>query len=198
MAQIHALEPIIGGFPPNIKNEKEADKVKKRYAEIKSELDTLLHAHADDQDLLFMRGLLQSMGHNFDYPGAFQGSTDDFTTLLKINPAQVQAQVELANLWVNSDKNLAPEAEKLFRGAQCYTGSEPLEDAQRGIFFALYYQGNVEEALRQSEYLMQTWPENAQYKDFNKMTLSVLARSNMKADTKTSAPIKLAMATCNK
>jgi hypothetical protein len=197
MNRIQALEPIIGSYPPNIKNTAEADSIKKRYLEIKSELDTLLAATPNEQSLLFMRGHLQSMGHNFDYPDASKGADADLRKLLALNPAHVPAALELAELWVNSNPALAPNAERLFRAAQCYNKDEPLERAQRGIFFALYYQGKMNDALIQSEYLKQTWPQSAQYQRLNAMVLSVLARNNNGKNVKPNIPVKLAMATCN-
>ncbi|MDR3630543.1 MAG: hypothetical protein P4L42_09410 [Desulfocapsaceae bacterium] len=198
MDRIRQLEPSIGVYPPNIKNEEDLHAVKKQYAEIKSELDGRLADHPEDQELLFMRGYLQSMGHNFDYPGAWQGATDDLRALLTANPAHIPALLELAKLWVNSDPALAPEAEKLFRGAQCYKGDEPLEEAQKGIFFALYYQGKMAAALRQSEYLKLTWPGNPQYQELYEMTRTVLARSNPKGGVKKHKSAKPPMATCDK
>lgn len=194
MDRIRALEPIIGGHPPNIRSREEFEAVKKRYDDLKSELDGLIIASPKDQNLLFMRGYLQSMGHNFDYPGAWQGSTDDLRSVLNANPAHIPALLELAKLWVNSDPALAPNAEKLFRSAQCYEGNEPLEEAQKGLFFAFYYQGKMKEALGQSEYLKQTWPQNQQYRQFNEMTRAVLGRAR---DARALAPTKVAMATCN-
>lgn len=194
MDRIRGLEPIIGVHPPNIRSREEFEAVKKRYDDLKSELDGLVTASPKDQNLLFMRGYLQSMGHNFDYPGAWQGSTDDLKAVLNANPSHIPAILELAKLWVNSNPALAPNAEKLFRGAQCYKGNEPLEEAQKGLFFAFYYQGKMKEALMQSEYLKQTWPQNEQYRRFNEMTHAVLSRAG---NTKALAPIKVAMATCN-
>lgn len=194
MDRIRGLEPIIGAHPPNIRSKEEFEVVKKRYDDLKLELDGLITASPIDQNLLFMRGYLQSMGHNFDYPGAWQGSTDDLKSVLNANPAHIPAILELAKLWVNSNPALAPNAEELFRGAQCYKGNEPIEEAQKGLFFAFYYQGKMKEALRQSEYLKQTWPENGQYRQFNEMTRAALSRGG---DTKALAPIKVAMVTCN-
>jgi hypothetical protein len=114
--------------------------------------------------------------------------------VLNTNPSHIPAILELAKLWVNSNPALAPNAEKLFRGAQCYKGNEPLEEAQKGLFFAFYYQGKMKEALMQSEYLKQTWPQNGQYRQLNEMTRAVLSRAG---NTKALAPIKVAMATCN-
>ena len=65
MARVVALEPIIGGYPPNIENEEQANSVKVRYAALKKELDTLVKSRPDDQELLFMRGKLQlKAGHS--------------------------------------------------------------------------------------------------------------------------------------
>jgi hypothetical protein len=194
--RIKSLEPIIGGHPPNIRSEEEFNSVKKKYEALKAELDSLLLKQPNGADLLFLRGHLQSMGHNFDYPGAWEGSTDDLRKLLKANPSHVPALLELGNLWVNSNPQLAPNAEQLFRGAQCYYGSQPLEPAQRGVFFALYYQGKMKEALKQSAYLVKTWPKKEQYRRLNEMTRTVLARAEKNGETSENAET-LVMASCN-
>lgn len=195
MNRIKSLEPIIGAYPANIRSREEFEAVKKRYDDLKLELDGLVSRSPKDQSLLFMRAHLQRMGHNFDYPGAWQGATDDLKAILNSNPTHVPAMLELGNLWVNSNPALAPNAEKLFRSAQCNKGIEPLEDAQRGLFFAFYYQGKMPDALRQSEYLKQTWPQNEQYKHLNEMVRTVISRSG-----EAKPPIgatKFEMATCN-
>ena len=195
--RIKDLEPIIGGHPPNINSEEEFKAVKNKYIDMKNELDSLLLKRPNDQDLLLLRGHLQSMGHNFDYPGAWQGSTDDLSALLKANPGHVQALVELASLWVNSRPELAPKTEKLFRDAQCYYGNQLLEAAQKGVFFSLYYQGKMKEALKQSEYLTKTWPQNEQYRELNNITRSVLVRAKQDTDAKELDTAKSVMASCN-
>jgi hypothetical protein len=194
--RIKSLEPIISAFPPNIKNEEELNSVKKKYLDIKSELDSLLAKQPKNQDLLFMRGHLQSMGHNFDYPDAWKGATDDLSTILKVQPKNIPALLELARLWVNSNPNFAQKAELLFRSAQCYNGRQPLEEAQQGIFFALYYQGKVKEAFKQSAYLVKTWPQNEKYLKLKEMTRTVLERKNKDSDIKEPDLGKLVMAGC--
>ncbi len=174
---LNGLEPIIGAYPPNINGEDELASVKSRYEKLKVELDSAIEASPKDEKLLFERAHLQSMGHNFDYPGAWQGSTDDFKAILTIDPAHIGALVGLGSLWVNSDQSLAPKAEGLFRAAQCYTGKEPLEAAQRGLFFALYYQAKLQDAYRQSVFLVKTWPENEDYQRANEATREVLEGS---------------------
>ena len=196
MDRINSLEPIIGNYPPTIKDEANAHAVKQQYLELKKELDIHLAQHAKDPEWLFMRGYLQGMGHNLDDPGTWQGATHDLKAVLKINPAHIPAMLALGRLWVNSDLTFAHKAETLFRSAQCYQGSKPLEEAQRGIFFALYYQGKMQDALRQSEYLKQTWPQSEPYRKLNKTTRSVLSQS---ADqpVKRSISGPLNMATCH-
>jgi hypothetical protein len=196
--QVLALEPILGGYPPNIKNDDEAKAVKMKYQSVKSTLDGVLLKYPKDESVLYLRGYLQSMGHNADYPGAWQGATDDFKTLLEVNPSNIRGIIELAKLWVNSSPNLAPNAEQLFLAAQCFSGSKPHEDAQKGLFFALYYQGKMNAALQQAKFLTQTWPKNQEYQSYYNMTLGVVARDKTNSASADDKSIKVAMATCTK
>lgn len=195
--RIKLLETVLGGYPPNINSQEELDSIKDKYLSLKSELDEILIQQPNDVDFLFMRGHLQSMGHNFDHPGAWQGSTDDFIKLLRISPNHIPALIELGNLWVNSDPNLAPKAENLFRAAQCYAGSEPMEGAQQGIFFALYYQGKTEEAFKQSLYLVKQWPQNEKYLKLNDATRAVLERNKKNVGDILAEMDNLVMESCN-
>lgn len=191
--RVNDLAPTIGAHPPNIQSQAEFDSIKSRYEALKAELDKLIEASPEDEELLSQRGDLQSMGHNFDYPGAWQGATGDFQTILRKNPARAGALIGLGRLWVNSDPSLAPKAEELFRAAQCFNGKEPLEEAQNGIFFAYYYQGKMLDAYRQSEYLLQAWPSNEKYRQLNETTRGVLARDGKSAPLAVVAP---AMTSC--
>jgi len=162
-ARLRALEPTIGRYPAEIKDENGARAVKAQYQALKKDLDAALSSHPKDERLLYQRGYLQSMGHNFDYPGAWEGATADLTAALKIDPNDVPAILALAHLWVNSRPDLAKNAEALFRAAQCNMGEKPLEEAQNGLFFAFYYQGRIKEAYAQAQFLKQTWPGNPAY-----------------------------------
>lgn len=177
LARIRALEPQIGAYPPNLPDEAAKREVTRRYEALKAELDSRLHAHPDDLDARYQRGYLQTLGHNFDYPQAWQGATDDLKAVLQQDEEHVPALLRLGQLWVNSSPQLAPRAEMLFRAAQCIQGAKPLEDAQRGLFFAFYYQAKMREAYLQGQYLTQTWPQNRQYPALYDMVRSVLGRS---------------------
>jgi len=145
-------------------------------------LDAEIHRSPSDMHLLFLRGHLQSMGHNLDAAGAWEGATADLTSVLKHNPHHQAALLELGKLWVNSRPDLSKNAEILFRQAQCESGNTPLEEAQRGVFIAMYYQGKMAEAYQQAQFLHQQWPEEHSYTDFADMALANLKRSHSVPD----------------
>ena len=176
--QLEALSTNLDSFPAQFKDKQEEKNVATHYKALKATLDKLLKQTPNNEELLFYRGKLQSMGHNADYKGAWQGATDDLSKLLKINPANVPALVLLGSHWVNSHIELAPNAEHLFIAAQCYQETELLEDAQRGLFFALYYQGKTEDAAKQAKFLADTWSQNPAYKTLFDTALGVLEKKN--------------------
>jgi tetratricopeptide (TPR) repeat protein len=192
-AQIEALEPMIGGYPPNVKDDAELKTVKKAYADLKASLDKDLKARPSDLALLYQRGRLQTMGHNLDLNGAFEGAEKDLQKVIKAEPTHVPALVALGSMWVNANPVLAPKAEALFRAAQCASGAEPLEDAQRGLYFAYYYQGRTKDAFRQIGFLKQHWPDNPTYAKLFEVTLGVLKRGET-GDIEAALPP--AMTTC--
>jgi hypothetical protein len=190
--RIHALEPIIGHYPAAIKDAQAARDLKIQYEALKRDLDTAVAAHPEDERLLAQRGVLQGMGHNFDYSGAWDGATRDLSAALKKNPEDMQAILALANLWVNSRPDLAGKAEQLYLGAQCLKGVEPLEEAQRGLFFALYYQGRIKDAFLQAHYMKKTWPDNRAYAQLVDVSLAGLKKNGGKPPQVPASPVMLA------
>ncbi len=183
LARIQALTPLIGSYPPNLPDDNAKRAVTQRYEALKAELDRELSAHPDALEVRYQRGYLQALGHNFDYPQAWKGASDDLRAVLRKNPQHLPALLQLGQLWVNSDLTLAGKAEQLFRAAQCIQGETPLEDAQRGLFFAFYYQGKMRDAYLQGQYLTKTWPENRQYLALYNMVRSVLKRTQQTLPT---------------
>ena len=191
--QIESLRPVIGGYPPAIETKEQLATVVASYEKVKSELDSLIAKNPNDLALLFKRGSLQQMGHNMDYKKAWNGAENDFVAILNKDPAQVQAILALATLYINSNIELAPKAELLFRAAQCYSDPTPNESAQSGLFFAYYYQGNIALAYRQAALLKKLWPNNG-YEELFNMAGDVLNRRNESLpDTST-----LVAASCDK
>lgn len=194
--RIAGLEPFIGAYPPSFANEAEAKVVIERYDALKRDLDGQLDKAPGDLELLFLRGELQALGHNVDRKGAWDGATADLQKVLRAQPKHVPALLVLGRLWVNSRPDLAPKAENLFRAAQCFTGEQPLEEALRGLFFTFYYQGRMQAALQQSEYLVKTWPDDARYRSLRDTAKSVLARQPAKPASGTLAAASPAMSSC--
>ena len=191
--RLRALEPTIGHYPAEIQDKSGERAVKAQYEALKKDLDAALSSRPKDEQLLYQRGYLQSMGHNLDYPGAWEGATADLTEALKINPNDLPAILALAHLWVNSRPDLAKNAEELFRAAQCNMGEKPLEEAQNGLFFAVYYQGRIKEAYSQAQFLKQTWPNNPEYGTLLDTARSVLVK---KGERLPEEPIHSALAGC--
>jgi tetratricopeptide (TPR) repeat protein len=191
--RIHALEPVIGQYPADLQDKKQVYEVIAQYGALKRDFDKAVSAHPNDEKLLFERGVLQSMGHNFDYRGAWAGATRDLSVVVQRNPNNVAALLALGQLWVNGRRAFSEKAERLFREAQCHLGDTPLEEAQRGLFFALYNQGKIREATSQAQYLHQTWPANqayASFVEFGRMDL------DKKGEPAPEPPNQLASATC--
>lgn len=175
--KIQQFEPFIGGFPPNIESNETLVQIKTEYESVKNQLDLMIKKSPRDYHLLYLRGHLQSMGHNINIDGAWSGANSDLILMLNKEPKNVPALLELAELWVNSRPDLANKAEKLFHEAQCYSGPNPLEEAQNGLFFALYYQGKMLEAYEQAVFLHQTWATNPRYGSFVTMTSNNLKKN---------------------
>jgi len=176
--RIRELEGVLGGFPPRIADAVGHAAATRSYGEIATELDAIIARqgeakHLRDPHLLFLRGSLLAMGHALDR----QRASDDLRAVLAKTPDHVPSLLTLGRLWVNSRPELAPDAEQLFRDAQCSFGKQPLEDAQRGLFFALSYQGKMEQAFRQARYLAATWPRNPQYQALVDTARSVVERT---------------------
>jgi hypothetical protein len=192
-----ALEEIADAFPPKISTKEEKAKALALYSRVKLQFDKDVKGHPGDKQILLKRARLESFGHNLDVKGAFEEAQRDFLALLKQDSNFEPAMLALARLWVNTNPQYAPQAEKLFRAVQCRHGNEPVEEAQRGLFFALYYQGRMLEAKRQIEFLTARWPDNEAYKRLREATSAVLARAGTQdKPAGGQAPAKDMLATC--
>ena len=177
--EIAALEQVVGEYPPQINSEGELKAIESRYLKVKEQLNTALAQDPKNIALLLKRGHLQAMGHNLDYhPGAWEAAESDLKQFLRYEPNHVEALLELGMPYVNSHPSFAPKAQGLFLSAQEAHGKEPLEPAQRGLFFALYYQGKMHEAHAQAMHLVNTWPSVDGYKNLLSITDEVLNRAS--------------------
>jgi len=176
--ELHALQPIIGGYPPAIASTRQRDAVIKRYRALKVRLDAAVAAAPDDVAAHLQRATLEDMGHNIDFDGAFDAARGDYTFVIEHHPSDITALLGLGSLLVNTNPTYAGKAKALFLSAQCAYGKEPLEAAQRGLFFADYYLGHMTDAKARSRYLVKHWPNNQTYGQLDKTVDAVLARTH--------------------
>lgn len=193
---IGELEKYIGAFPPNIDSNKTKTRIVKLYEKTKTSLDQELLKAPKSEELLFQRGALQSMGHNMDYHDAWKGAESDLKALLTLNPNHIAGIQELGNLYVNTGPEFSERAINLFLAAQCLSGEVPNEVAQRGLFFALYYQGKIPEAYKQLQILNKYWPNNDNYTHLEKMMWDRFAKAINSSNLQ--KPGKIAFISCEK
>ncbi|MDR3492969.1 MAG: hypothetical protein P4L82_00060 [Ancalomicrobiaceae bacterium] len=176
--ELKALGPLIGDWPPAIKTAEQRSAVTKRYQRLKARLDADVAAHSDDLKPRLQRATLEHMGHNIDLGGSFEAAVGDYKYVIEHHNNDVPAILGLARLYVNANPAYADRAKNLYLAAQCYYGKEPLEEAQRGLFFAYYYKGELPAAKERAIYLTKRWPGNEGYRRLNSAVDAVLARSN--------------------
>ncbi len=193
---ISELEKYIGGYPPNIDSETTKKHVVSLYESTKAELDKQLAKQPKSEALLFQRGNLQSMGHNMDYQDAWKGAEADLKLLLTLNPNHIAGVLELGNMYVNTGPEYSEKAMNLFIAAQCLSGSEPNEVAQRGLFFAFYYQGKIPAAYKQLQILNKYWPGNETYQHLEKMTWERFSKEINAGEV--TEPSKVVFSSCEK
>lgn len=187
-AQVDELKPLLDSYPPKFQNEAELVTTQKRYGVLKKQLDTLLSKQPDEPNLLLLRAELQQLGHNMDVADAFDGAAQDYQHLLAIKPKYVDGLLGFGQLLVNSSPQNAPTAAQLFANAQCVTPTTPNEAAQQGYFFALYYQGQLANAVRQARYNQQQWP-NAMYQQLIEVASAALSRAGQAVPTEAASQL---------
>ena len=65
------------------------------------------------------------------------------------------------------------------------------------MFFALYYQGKMQDAFREATYLAKTWPKNEQYQRLRDTTSAVARRPGAKGTQSEAEGAPPGMAGCN-
>ena len=176
--KMEELSHTIGAYPPSINSQQEFLAIKEKYDAVKQLLDNKVNENSHNLAVLLQRGNLQDMGHNADIPGAWEGAEKDFLTILHDDPKNTDAMTALGKLYINSDPRLAPKAQELFEKAQKLHGMVLLEDVQRGLYFAYYYQGKICQATKQAQILVSKWPDDKSYPRLLETVQSVLDRTN--------------------
>lgn len=166
-SQVEALNPYLGGYPPEFSSEAEQKKILKQYNKLLDRVQKELSKTPDVIELLSLRATLYVYGHNLDIKDSGKKAEDDFRTILTRVPSHMRTLREAAFYFVNSGS--PAYAENLFRDIQCYQGNTPDKEAQIGLWFAFMYQGKMRDAKNVASFLVKTWPDEAELKNFEKM-----------------------------
>lgn len=160
VAEIQNFALKAGTYPPAVATADERKQVIGKYLVIKKELDSLSQDCTNVVEKLLLRAKLETMGHNLDIEHAWNEAESDFREVLRRVPQNVEALLGLGFLYVNTNLKLAPQAELLFLQAQKSKGAELLVSAHRGLIFAYYYQGKMEDAKREVDLVRKFEPNN--------------------------------------
>ena len=158
--------PIAGGWPPNVRDKKELDEIRKLIIkDIESaklfidENPDILEGHEIYADLL-------RMAHNVDVPDAAQKSEAVLKEILKNNPQSYAATMSLASLYITSNAELAPKAEEYFHRALELRPNSPNPAIYQGLGFASLHQNRIDLAIENFQKYLGLVPTDTQISEF--------------------------------
>jgi len=170
-AEIDGLAPYLGGYPPQLQDDAERQRVTAQWRRAVTQCGTLLQQYPDDAALTWRAGVLSQMGHNLDIQGAWQQAERHFKRTLALNPKSVDAHLSLGFLYVHTHPKYALPAERAFTRALALAKDTPLPDAHFGLTFAYYYQAKFRDAVREAEVYLALHPDAAAMKDLRDLAL---------------------------
>jgi tetratricopeptide (TPR) repeat protein len=158
--------PIVGGWPPNVRDKKELDEIRKLIVkDIESaklfidENPDILEGHEIYADLL-------RMAHNVDVPDAARKSEAVLKEILKNNPRSYPATMSLASLYITSNAELAPKAEEYFHRALELQPNSPNPAIYQGLGFASLHQNRIDLAIENFQKYLCLVPNDTQISEF--------------------------------
>lgn len=154
-SDVQSFNPIIGGWPVNIKSNTEAQQIRKRWEEVRASANDLLQRQPDSVEIKLLLGELLRMGHNIDVPDAAQASERVLKEVINAKPNDFRAYYFLASLYVSLNPQFAPIAESHFLKAEQVASPRAIPDIYQGLGFACIYQNKVPEAIRYFEKYLQ-------------------------------------------
>jgi len=161
---ISYLEQYIGGYPPNIDSDEQLEQIKSKLNETINLADSFYHKDPNNPDLLWALGFINYMAHNIDIKGAAQKSEYYYKKALEKDPKHIQAHLDLAGLYVSSNRKLLPEAEKLFLKAKKLAAPELLSAADEGLMFTYMFMGDYKKAIEYCDLCLKAYPNSEKFK----------------------------------
>ncbi len=158
--RIDSLASHASFWPPNVEDTVQLRAIRDTFAVVSRELESLYADYPDSSDLLFRLGLLYYYGHNLDVEGAWDKSNHFLTQSINAQPNNPDSYFQLAVLYVNTNPQLAPTAEKLIQKAIDLSGDHPNPYLFQSLCLSFAYQGKYEEALDAIDQFLKREPDN--------------------------------------
>ena len=111
------------------------------------------------------------MGHNLDIEDSWENSEAHLKKSISLNDNSPDPYFILGLLYVNSNIELAPDAEKLFLKAIKLSAENPNPYIYSGLSFACLYQGKNDEALKAIDQFLELVPNDDFGLNFRNMIL---------------------------
>lgn len=166
--QLDTFYPVIGFYPPQLESDEDRQQVENQFAEVANQAEDFISEQDNLSDAEAIRlyaslGELYRLGHNLDLEGSWEKSESYFQKALAIDDANFESKNGLATLYVNTGPDFAHQAEVLFLS----TLKDPISDDQKvnvyqGLFFAYYYQFDLDKALIAADKGLEIDPTNEQ------------------------------------
>ena len=157
---LEALPRQFGFGEPAARPEPERSIVLSAWADAEARVARVT-AHAPEsvvREWLF--GDVYHAGSRLDVGGAWALAEQHLKRSLALDSTFLPPRLALARLYVNSGLALAPDAERLLRGAVVRPDSPDETTVHEGIAVALWYQGRCRETVTEVALVLQRTPDN--------------------------------------
>lgn len=153
--------------------------LEKRVADLNIRLIRLLDTHKNKADIEWRLGESYRLAHQMGLPEAWTESERHLQLAIAHDDENIRARCILGELYLQSGTDFTAKAEKQFRTALESAGTNPLPEAHKGLFYAYFYQGQFEQAVKQAEAYERWVPSDG---DFQKV--KALALTNLQIQRK--------------
>ena len=93
-ATLNEIAPHARSYPPKFSSPEERVQTEEHLKALLAQLDKISDRYPDDEDILFIKGAANAMGHNLDYPGCADKAMAAFDRLLAIDQNNRRALYE--------------------------------------------------------------------------------------------------------
>jgi hypothetical protein len=144
--------------PPEIKDDAELERLKKRWRSARAELESLRRLYPDDPRILWRLGECYRIGNNLGISGAWERAEAFLLRAEELAPEEPQPYISLGAHYADTGYEQGALAEAQFRQALGRAGKKQLPQVWWGLAISLYYQGKTKEALQYADRLIAAYP----------------------------------------